>query len=99
MIIIKTKSSDFLRKILKKKFLIKDCWVDKNLNLDRKIYQYENIFFHQILPPLKILRKLKNKNITWTPMYDSPMYPTGYSWLLWMMVKFYNVKLLHFPKQ
>ena len=94
----KKKSNDFLKKILKKKFLIKDCWVDKNLNLDRKIYQYENIFFHQILPPLKILRKLKNKNITWTPMYDSPMYPTGYSWLLWMMVKFYNVKIITFSK-
>ena len=31
-------------------------------------------------------------------MYDSPMYPTGYSWLLWMMVKFYNVKIITFSK-
>ena len=84
----KTKSSDFFRKILKKNFLLQDYWVDKKLKLDKKIYEYENIFFWQIFPPLKILRKLKNKNITWAPMYDSPMYPTGYSWLLWIIVKF-----------
>ena len=94
----KTKSSDFFRKILKKNFLLQDYWVDKKLNLDKKIYEYENIFFWQIFPPLKILRKLKNKNITWAPMYDSPMYPTGYSWLLWIIVKFYNIKIITFSK-
>lgn len=92
----KTKSSDFLRKILKKNFIINDCWVDKGLKFNRDIFRYDNIFFHQIFPPLKILKKLKNKNIIWSPMYDSPLHPTGYSWLLWQIVKFYNVKILSF---
>ena len=92
----KTKSSDFLRKILKEKFIVNDCWIDKSLEFKSDIFQYENIFFHQIFPPLKILRKLKNKNIIWSPMYDSPLYPIGYSWLLWRIIKFYNIKIISF---
>ena len=92
----KTKSSDFLRKILKKKFIVNDCWIDKSLEFKSNIFQYEIIFFHQIFPPLKILRKLKNKNIIWSPMYDSPLYPIGYSWLLWNIIKFYNIKIISF---
>ena len=94
----KTKSSDFLRKILKKKFIVNDCWIDKSLEFKSNIFQYEIIFFHQIFPPLKILRKLKNKNIIWSPMYDSPLYPIGYSWLLWQIIKFYNIKIITFSK-
>ena len=53
---IKTRSGDFLRNIFKEKYIINDYWVDKNLKFDKEIFDYDNIFFFQILPPLKILK-------------------------------------------
>jgi hypothetical protein len=95
----KTRSSDFIRNILKKEFLIKDFWIDKKLKLKDNFFLYENYYFHQILPPLKVLEKLKNKNLMWAPMYDSPHYPMGFSPLLWKIINYYNIKVLSFSKK
>ena len=96
---IKSRSGDFLRKIFKQHYKIINIWVDKKLNFDKKIYDHENIFFFQIFPPLRVLNKLKNKNLMWAPMYDSPHYPIGFSPLIWRIVKLYNLKVLSFSKK
>ncbi len=95
---IKTRSGDFLRNIFKDNFLIKDFWIDKDLIFSKKLLLHENFFFFQILPPLKILEKIKNKNIMWAPMYDSPHHPIGFSPLLWKIINQYNIKVLSFSK-
>ena len=95
----KTRSGDFLRDIFKSEFLIKDFWVDKNLKFDDKFCLHENFFFFQILPPLKVLEKLKGKNLMWAPMYDSPHHPIDLSPLLWKIINFYNIKVLSFSKK
>ena len=95
----KTRSSDFLRNIFKSQFLIKDFWVDKRLLFNEEFFLYENYYFHQILPPLKILKRLKGKNLMWAPMYDSPHYPIGFSSLLWKIINFYNIKVLSFSNK
>ena len=96
---IKTRSGDFLRNIFKEKYIINDYWVDKNLKFDKEIFDYDNIFFFQILPPLKILKKLKFKNLIWAPMYDSPHHPIGFSPLLWKIAEYFNIKILSFSKK
>ena len=96
---IKTRSGDFLRNIFKKKNRVDNFWIGKDMQFNKNIFKYRNIFFFQILPPIRILKKLKNKNIVWAPMYDSPHYPTGFSNLLWKIVKFYNIKVLIFSKK
>ena len=95
----KTRSGDFLRNIFKKEFLIKDFWVDKSLKFNNDFYLYENYFFFQMLPPIKVLEKLKGKNIMWAPMYDSPHHPIGLSPLLWRIINFYNIKVISFSKK
>lgn len=96
---IKTRSGDFLRKILQSHFKIDNYWVNNNLKLDEKIFKYENLFFFQILPSFQVLKKLKNKNIVWAPMYDSPHYPYGYSWALWKIIEYLDIKILSFSKK
>lgn len=96
---MKTRSGDFLRKIFKEKYNINDFWIDRNLNFDKEIFDYDNIFFFQILPPLKVLNKLKFKNLMWAPMYDSPHYPIGFSPLLWRIIEHYNIKIISFSKK
>ena len=91
---LKTKSGDFLREIFKKNHKITNYWIHHDMTFNNDIFAYKNIFFFQILPPIKILKKLKNKNIIWAPMYDSPHYPLGFSWLLWKIVKFYKIQIL-----
>ena len=93
---IKTNSSKFFTKILRQNFIVKNYWVDKNLSFSKEILKFDNLLFWQIFPSINLLKKLKNKNIIWVPMYDSPMYPMGYSWLLWLIVKYYNIKVLSF---
>ena len=95
---IKTRSGDFLRDIFKNNFLIKDFWINKDQKFSKKLLLYENFFFFQILPPIKILEKIKNKNIMWAPMYDSPHHPIGFSPLLWKIINHYNIKVLSFSK-
>tara|TARA_Y100000590_G_scaffold353583_1_gene406559 strand:+ start:318 stop:1331 length:1014 start_codon:yes stop_codon:yes gene_type:complete len=94
----KTRSGDFLRDVFKSKFLIKDFWIDKNLKFSEDFFLHNNFFFFQILPPIKILEKIKNRNIMWAPMYDSPHHPIGFSPLLWKIIKYYNIKVLSFSK-
>jgi hypothetical protein len=96
---IKTKSGDFLRKILEFEFEIDNYWVGSDLKFEPKIFDYQNLFFFQILPPFKILKKLKGKNIIWAPMYDSPHHPYGYSRVLWKIIKYFDIKVLSFSKK
>lgn len=94
----KTRSGDFLRDVFKNDFLIEDFWVNKDLKFSKNILLHQNFFFFQILPPIKILEKIKNKNIMWAPMYDSPHHPIGFSPLLWKIVNQYNIKVLSFSQ-
>ena len=94
----KTRSGDFLRDVFKSKFSIKDFWIEKNLRFSEDFFLYDNFFFFQILPPIKVLEKIKNRNIMWAPMYDSPHHPIGFSPLLWKIINFYNIKVLSFSK-
>ena len=94
----KTRSGDFLRDVFKSKFSIKDFWIEKKLNFSEDFFLYDNFFFFQILPPIKVLEKIKNRNIMWAPMYDSPHHPIGFSPLLWKIINYYNIKVLSFSK-
>jgi len=96
---IKTKSGDFLREVLYSNFKIDNYWVNSDLKFDEKIFNYEKLFFFQILPNFNILKKLKNKNIIWAPMYDSPHYPYGYSWILWKIIEYFDIKVISFSKK
>ena len=94
----KTRSGDFLRDVFKSKFSIKDFWIEKKLNFSEDFFLYDNFFFFQILPPIKVLEKIKNRNIMWAPMFDSPHHPIGFSPLLWKIINYYNIKVLSFSK-
>jgi hypothetical protein len=65
----KTRSSFFIREILKKKFTIKNFW-SENINY-KCLIKFDNIFFWQVFLNFNNLIKLKKKNIIWAPMYDS----------------------------
>jgi hypothetical protein len=95
----KTKSGDFLRELLLLNFKIDNYWINSNLKFDDKIFAYEKLFFFQILPSFNDLKKLKNKKIIWAPMYDSPHYPYGYSWILWKIVEYFDIKAISFSKK
>jgi hypothetical protein len=95
----KTKSGDFLREILNSNFQIDNYWINNDLKLDERIFSYEKLFFFQILPNFEDLKKIKNKNIVWAPMYDSPHYPFGYSWILWKIIKYFDIKVISFSKK
>ena len=41
----KTKSGDFLRKILSKEYKITNFWVKKDLKIPQKAFVYDNFFF------------------------------------------------------
>jgi len=95
----KTKSGDFLREILFSNFKIDNYWIKSDLKFNKNIFNYKNLFFFQILPNFSTLKKLKNKNIIWVPMYDSPHYPYGYSWILWKMIEYLDIKVISFSKK
>ena len=65
----KTKSTDFLIKILEKNYSIKKfCFGKYQIS---KIKKFKNIFFFQNFPSIYELIHLKNSKIVWAPMYDS----------------------------
>ena len=94
----KTKSGDFLRKILSKEYKITNFWVKKDLKIPQKAFVYNNFFFFQIFPRFSFLNKTFKRNIMWAPMYDSPLDPIGFSQLLWDIVKFYGIKVISFSQ-
>ena len=96
----KSRSGDFLRDIFKKNYKINNFWwsLKDQYNLYKKIKNYENIFFFQSLLPLEDMIKLRDKNLMWAPMYDSPHHPIGFSPLLWKIINHYNIKVLSFSK-
>ena len=96
---VKTKSGDFLREIFKSKFEIKNYWIGKEIIFKKELFNYKNIFFFQILPSTNQLKKFKNKNIMWAPMYDSPHFPYGFSDHFWRIIKYYDIKVLCFSNR
>ena len=66
---------------------------------EKQLFSYKNIFFFQILPSTKILKRFKNKNIMWAPMYDSPHFPYGFSDHFWKIIKYYDIKVLCFSNR
>jgi len=97
----KTKSSDFFKNILKKKFIISELW-DDSWRGGKKIGSKEineidpdTVLFWQIPPRVKEIKKIKTKNIIYVPMEDAFFYD-DYKWLIY---KKFNIKVLCFSKR
>lgn len=91
----KTKCTDFLKEILREKFIIADYWdhgwENGNKISVEKVGGYDYIIFFQILPPLDELKKIKGK-IIWAPMYDSLRDDP----LFWKKLSLLPIKILSF---
>ena len=83
----KSKSGNFIREILRKKFVIDDFWwsLKDQYKLIDKIKNYENFFFFQSLLPLEDMLKIRDKNIMWAPMYDN--LDTSFNY--WKKIKYF----------
>lgn len=91
----KTKSTYFLRKILKKKFIVHNFWTTKYKSKQIKNYPY--ILFFQFFPSVFTLLKLRKKKIIWVPMYDSL---SNFDPNIWKICSFFpNIKILSFSKE
>ena len=90
----KSKSGNFIREILRKKFVIDDFWwsLKDQYKLIDKIKNYENFFFFQSLLPLEDMLKIRDKNIMWAPMYDN--LDTSFNY--WKKIKYLDLKILAF---
>jgi len=94
----KTKSSDFLVKYLKNfyevEIVMDDGWKGGN-NSDLSFIDnsYHGVIFWQVLPDLLSLRKIKNDNLIYFPMYDSVPFEKEY----WKMRC--NLKIVNFSKK
>lgn len=94
-----TKSGDFLKKIFLEKFDVKHFYIKSDKDYYRDIYEFDNFFCFQMLPPLSVLKKIKKKNIVWAPMYDSLHYPYNFRKTLWDIVEYFNIKVIFFSKK
>ena len=91
----KTKSSHFLRNILKKNFNLQNFWSTKFKN--EQIQNYSHILFFQVFPPVSTLISLRNSKIIWVPMYDSL---SNLDPNIWKICSFFpNIKILSFSKK
>jgi len=91
----KTKSSHFLRNILKKNFNLQNFWSTKFKN--EQIQNYSHILFFQVFPPVSTLISLRNSKIIWVPMYDSL---SNFDPNIWKICSFFpNIKILSFSKK
>ena len=90
----KSKSGNFIREILKKKFVVHNFWwsLKDQYKLIDKVKNYENFFFFQSLLPLEDMLKIRDKNIMWAPMYDNLDTSLNY----WKKIKYLNLKILAF---
>ncbi|MFZ2153294.1 MAG: glycosyltransferase [Microgenomates group bacterium] len=80
-----TKSTYFLRDVLKKNFKLTDMWDDSwDINDDKTIEEFNKfdvVLFFQELPEIRELRKIRSK-IIWVPMYDAVVWWPYTKWLL-----------------
>lgn len=93
----KTRSSDFLREIFSKEYEIHDYWwtFSNKSKLINSLVHYDNIFFHQSLIPFYDLKKIRDKNLMWSPMYDNlPM-----NWTYWKKIASLKIKILSFSRK
>ncbi len=96
----KTKSTYFLRDILKKEFEIINIW-DESWKSGKKInianinsQNFEYVLFFQSLPSIKELQEIKSK-IIWVPMYDGIV---GSSWSFWKELSSLQIKIISFSE-
>lgn len=96
----KTKSSDFLKNILRENFEIVDLW-DESWKGEKPLtaeyinsQNFEFVLFFQSLLSIKELKKIKAK-IIWVPMYDGVVSLGKYFWMELSTVK---IKILSFSK-
>lgn len=96
-----TKSGDFLREILNEEFQIVDFWWEPNKKIPiDEINKFENIFFFHVMFPHQIMRKLKNKNIMWAPMYDAFNFKNSfYRSIFWKQIANLGIKILEFSNK
>jgi hypothetical protein len=92
---VKTRSSVFIREILKKKYTVKNFWSE---NIHYKcLVKFEYIFFWQSFISFNNLKKLEKKKIVWAPMYDAL---TNFDKNIFKICKiFNNVKVLSFSDE
>ena len=90
----KTKSTNFLRNILRKKYKIKNFWqYDYNIN---DLATFEYIFFCQSFISFRDLLRLKKSKIIWCPMYDSL---SNFDPKIWKICSILNIKILSFSEE
>ena len=65
----------------------------------KKNYIIIKIFFFSNFAINSTIKKFKNKNIMWAPMYDSPHFPYGVSDHFWKIIKYYDIKVLCFSNK
>jgi glycosyltransferase involved in cell wall biosynthesis len=91
----KTKSTYFLRLILKKNFNVQNFWNTKYKK--QQIQNYSHILFFQIFPSIWTLISLRKSKIVWVPMYDSL---SNLDSNIWKICSFFpNIKILSFSKK
>lgn len=97
----KTKTSDFFKDIISKKYDITviwdNSWKNKYENYINKIKanDYQTIFFWQSILPAKSLERLSCENIIWIPMYDQEANKPLHYYLPYLKL---NIKIISFSK-
>ena len=96
-----TRSGDFLRDILSEEFEITDFWWKEKEKIPfNEINEYEYIFFFHIFFPYQIMRKFKNKNIMWAPMYDALNFRNSFfEAIFWKQMSRLGIKVLKFSNK
>jgi glycosyltransferase involved in cell wall biosynthesis len=98
----KTRSNEFLKEILSKEYNLTELWDDSWKGGNRVSLEYLNrekfstIFFFQILPPPRYLKKINCKNIVWFPMYDGE---EGRHYSYYIPYLDHNMKIFSFSKK
>lgn len=97
----KTKSSDFLRNILKNKYTIYNFYDDswrggKGISVERiNSLNIDIIVYFQVITSYRKLKKINCKNIIWIPMYDSETERNRIDWLRYYIL---GVKIFCFSR-
>jgi len=89
----KTKSSDFLKQLLSKKYNLTELW-DFDINYLNQ-NKFDLIFFFQNIPSPKDLKKINCKNLIWCPMWDAQ---AGWSYFRWLRYRPFKIKIISFSK-
>ena len=96
-----TKSGDFLREILSEEFEITDFWWKPNDKIPlNEINKFEYIFFFHVMFPHQIMKKLSEKKIMWSHMYDALNFRNFFfKSIFWKQISNLGIKVLEFSNK